>query len=101
MTEPHPRGAPARPLDAPTLQARIEHLRQEAQALACDEVEALRATLAAAVQQAQAISDGGDVFPVGIREQARRLSEEIPNVSNTLLALLDRHLRPSPPRRLS
>ena len=76
-----------------SLRERVRRIQMEAQVLAVEEVEELRRTLAHAVEQAEAIASGGDVFPVGVREQARRLAAELPPLSQNLQALSERHLR--------
>jgi hypothetical protein len=73
--------------------ARARRLMQEAQVLACEEVEELRRTLKESLERAEAIRDGGDIFPIGVREQARQLAESLPNVIQTLQALSERRLR--------
>lgn len=72
---------------------RARRLMQEAQVLACEEVEMLRQSLADSMQRAEAIRDGGEIFPIGVREQARQLADNLPNVMQTLQALSERHLR--------
>jgi len=85
-----------------TVPERVRRLQQEAQILACEEVEALRLILGEAVAKAEAIRDGGDIFPVGVREQARQLAAALPLTMQTLQALSERRLRqvtgePAPP----
>lgn len=85
-----------------TIPDRVRRLQQEAQVLACEEVEALRLILAEAVAKAEAVRDGGDIFPVGVREQARQLAASLPLTMQTLQALSERRLRevtgaPAPP----
>ncbi|HEY8618246.1 hypothetical protein [Phenylobacterium sp.] len=72
---------------------RARRLMHEAQVLACEEVEQLRASLGESLRQAEAIRDGGDIFPVGVREQARQLAEALPLAMQTLQALSERRLR--------
>lgn len=62
----------------------------------------MRLTLATAQRQAEAIRDGGEIFPVGVREQARQLAAMLPLTMQTLQALTDRHVSqviggPTPP----
>lgn len=85
-----------------SLTERVRRLHQEAQMLACEEVDALRHLLSEAVQRAEAIRDGGEVFPVGVREQARQLVDTLPLAMQNMEALCERHLRdisgePMPP----
>lgn len=72
---------------------RAQRLHHEAQMLAAEQVDELRASLARAVSQSEAIRDGGDIFPVGVREQARQLSASLPLVIDTLQALAERRVR--------
>jgi hypothetical protein len=85
-----------------TVPERVRRLQQEAQILACEEVEALRLILGEALAKAEAIRDGGDIFPVGVREQARQVAAGLPLTMQTLQALSERRLRavtggPAPP----
>lgn len=85
-----------------TVPERVRRLQAEAQVLACEEVEMLRLILGEAVAKAEAIRDGGEAFPVGVREQARQLADALPLTMQTLQALSERHLRqvtggPAPP----
>jgi hypothetical protein len=75
-----------------TLADRVRRLHVEAQVLACEEVDQLRATLQQVVRQAEAIRDCPDLFPSGVREQARRLADGLPQVMQTLQALSERRL---------
>jgi hypothetical protein len=82
-----------------TVPERVRRLQHEARVLACEEIELLRRTLAQAVDQAEAMRDGGDAFPVGAREQARKLAAELPLIMQTLQAISVRtlaELDPSP-----
>lgn len=72
---------------------RARRLHQEAQILACEEVDILRHTLAEALTKACAIRDGGEIFPIGVREQARQLSDVLPLAMQNLQALSERHVR--------
>ncbi len=85
-----------------TVAERVRRLQLEARVLACEEIEILRRTLLQAVEQAEALRDGGDAFPVGAREQARRLADDLPLVIQTLQAISERTLssldaKPAPP----
>jgi hypothetical protein len=85
-----------------SLAERVRRLHKDAQVLACEEVDQLRATLQQAVRQAEEIRDCPELFPSGVREQARRLAEGLPQVMQTLQALTERRLAdvsddPAPP----
>jgi hypothetical protein len=72
---------------------RARRLHLEAQILAAEEVEELRRGLGAAVERAEKIAEGGEIFPVGVREQARQLAASLPLTMQTLQALSERHMR--------
>lgn len=88
------RDAPAYEIGRPpeSLADRARRLHVEAQLLACEEVDRLRQTLKEAVAQATEIRDGGDIFAVGIREQARQLAANLPSLIDTLQALSERRV---------
>jgi hypothetical protein len=58
------------------LAGRVRQLQAEARRLAHDHVEALRASLLQSQQIADEIAQGGEAYPPGVRDIARRLSEE-------------------------
>ena len=72
---------------------RARRLHLEAQILAAEEVEELRNNLGSAVERATRIVEGGEIFPVGVREQARQLAATLPQAMQTLQALSERHMR--------
>lgn len=71
-----------------TSAAKIRRLQAEAQALAREEVARLERQIAELAQAARQIAEGGDAYPVGAREVARRLAEEMPRQGGVLEALL-------------
>jgi hypothetical protein len=77
-------GEPESPVD------RIRRLQHEARTLAREHIELLAATLAEVSRLAGEIADGGEVYPVGAREIARRLTEEANHNALTLTAIIDR-----------
>jgi len=70
---------------------RIKRLQAETKLLAREHVEALGAALANVARMASEIAEGGDVYPVGAREMARRLTEDATRQAVTLTAILDRY----------
>jgi hypothetical protein len=85
-----------------TLEDRARRMHREAQLLAVEEVERFGQMLSLVVEKAQKIRDGGELFPIGVREQARQLGASLPQVILTLQSLSERHLRevtraPMPP----
>jgi hypothetical protein len=73
-----------------SLSQRIRRLQAEARAMAHEHVEVLRLSIAETARLAAEIADGGEAYPVGARELARRLAESAPHQSQTLAAINDR-----------
>lgn len=69
---------------------RVKRLQAEARALALEEVQMLEDALLAAAQIARDISEGGDAYPVGAREIASRLVEELPAKAETIKHIVSR-----------
>jgi hypothetical protein len=63
-------GAPA------SLSQRVGQLQAEAKRLAGEHIDALRANLIQTQQIADEIARGGDAYPPGVRDIARRLGED-------------------------
>jgi hypothetical protein len=63
-------GAPAR------LSDQVRQLQAEAKRLAGEHIEILRANLLQTEQIADEIARGGDAYPPGVRDLARRLHED-------------------------
>jgi hypothetical protein len=80
---------PTGPEPAPeTAAARIRRLQAEAHGLAREQVERLSGAMTALGAMAEEIAEGGEAYPVGAREIARRLVDEIGLRSQTLQAIL-------------
>ncbi|HLY80576.1 MAG TPA: hypothetical protein VKQ70_14435 [Caulobacteraceae bacterium] len=77
-------GEPESPAD------RIRRLQHEAKSLAREHVELLAATLAEVSRLSAEIVEGGELYPVGARELARRLTDEANMNALTLTAIIDR-----------
>lgn len=73
-----------------TTTERVKRLQLEARALAREQVEALEAALGAAAQMAREIAEGGDAYPVGAREIASRLAEDLPKKAETIKMIVAR-----------
>ena len=69
---------------------RVKQLQAEARALAIEQVEALEKILAEAAALADEIAKGGDAYPVGAREIASRLAEDLPAKAETIKAIVAR-----------
>lgn len=70
---------------------RIQRLQNEARGLAREHVSALTAAIHQAQKLASEIAEGGESYPVGIRELAGRFVEEAESRVQTLEVLAARH----------
>jgi preprotein translocase subunit SecA len=59
-----------------TVAERVRRLQAEARQLAQDHVLALTAAMTEATRLAAEIADGGEAYPAGIRDLARRFAED-------------------------
>jgi hypothetical protein len=73
-----------------TTAQRVHRLQVEAQMLAREQIETLEKALREAAALAHEIGAGGDAYPVGVREIADRLADDLPAKAQTLEALLAR-----------
>ena len=71
-----------------TAAQRIRRLQQEAHSLAREQVEEMARAMLELARLAGEVAEGGDAYPVGARELARRLVEELGQKSSTLQAIL-------------
>ncbi|WGM32090.1 hypothetical protein [Brevundimonas sp. NIBR11] len=69
---------------------RVKRLQAEARALAIEQVEQLERILGEAASLADEIAKGGDAYPVGAREIASRLAEDLPAKAETIKAIVSR-----------
>lgn len=67
---------------------RVKRLQAEARALALEQVEALEEVLLKASAMAREIAEGGDAYPVGARELAARLVQDLPAKAETMKAIV-------------
>ena len=67
---------PALVVKADTVAERVRRLQAEARDLAKAHVRALAEAMAQAEQMAAEIADGGEAYPPGIRDLARRFAED-------------------------
>jgi hypothetical protein len=77
-------------LTAPNLAERILRLQAEARGLAREHVADLMSALVAAERLSAEVAAGGEAYPVGVREIARRLAEELGGKLQTLSTLAGR-----------
>jgi len=74
-----------------TVAERVRRLQSEARLLAKEHVHALIASIVEAEAMAAEIADGGDVYPPGVRDLARRFAEESEARVQTLEAIISRN----------
>jgi hypothetical protein len=73
-----------------TVAERVRRLQAEAKTLAKDHIRALSAAMANVEQMAAEIAEGGDAYPPGVRDLARRLVEDCEARVQTLEAIVAR-----------
>lgn len=75
---------------APSLAERIGRLQAQAKNLAREHIAALEAAMAEVERLAGEIADGGEAYPVGVREIARRLGADCEASGATIKAIAGR-----------
>lgn len=70
-----------------TVAQRVRRLQAEAKAASRDHVLTLVLAMSVAHEHARAIADGGEAYPAGIRDLARRFAEETEARALTLQAI--------------
>lgn len=73
-----------------TVAERVRRLQAEAKQLAKDHIHALTAAITEAERMAAEIADGGDAYPAGVRDLARRFVEDAEARVQTLEAITAR-----------
>ena len=73
-----------------TVAQRVRRLQQEAKQLAKDHIRSLNQALVDVEQLAAEIAEGGDAYPPGVRDLARRLVEDCEMRVQTLEAIVAR-----------
>jgi len=73
-----------------TLAQRVSRLQVEAAALAREQMQALHQALDEVERLSNEIVQGGEAYPVGARELARRLAEDTRATAQTMDVLLSR-----------
>lgn len=73
-----------------TVAQRVRRLQSEAKQLAKDHVKALTAAIVEVEQMAAEIAEGGEAYPPGVRDVARRLVEDMDSRVQTLDAIVAR-----------
>lgn len=75
-----------------TTAERVRRLQAEARALAVEQVEAPESLLVQAAAMAEEIAHGGEAYPVGARQIASRLAEDLPSKAGSIKAIVSRAL---------
>ena len=75
---------------APSLADRIGRLQAQARSLAREHIAALEAAMAEVERLSGEIADGGEAYPVGVRDIARRMAEDCEMKVQTLEAIAAR-----------
>jgi hypothetical protein len=78
--------APEPPPETPA--ERIRRLQAEAQGLAREQIDALHKGMLGLARLAEEVAEGGDAYPVGAREIARRMVDDLGQRAQTLQAIL-------------
>ena len=73
-----------------TVAQRVRRLQQEARQLAKDHIKALGSAIVEVETLAAEIAEGGDAYPPGVRDLARRLVEDCEARVQTLEAIVAR-----------
>jgi len=88
IAAPAPSPAPA--LKTESVAERVRRLQAEAKQLAKDHIKSLSAQLVAVEELAAEIAEGGEAYPPGVRDLARRLVEDMDARVQTLEAIVSR-----------
>lgn len=76
---------------AESVAQKVRRLQVEAASLAREQVLTLEHALAEVTRLSSEIADGGEAYPVGAREIARRLAEDAEAAAKNLELILARH----------
>lgn len=75
---------------AESLAARVQRLQAEARVFAREHITALEAALEQVTRLSAEVAEGGEAYPVGVRELAERLAQECESQRQTIEAILAR-----------
>jgi len=81
---PHPQQAPE------SAAQHIRRLQMEARSLAREEVEVLVSDLCAMAERVSEMGQAGDAYPIGVRELAPHIQDDIMRSVNIIRAIMDR-----------
>lgn len=85
VPQDHEQEAPAE-----TVGARVRRLQAEAKGLAREHVKGLSAAICEVERMAAEIAEGGDAYPAGVRDVARRFAEDAEARVQTIEAIMAR-----------
>jgi hypothetical protein len=78
-------------LNSPESRAeRVRRMQANARALAREQIEAMGAAMLELARMAEDVADGGEAYPVGVRELSRRIAHELDSNAKTIDVLLQR-----------
>ncbi len=69
---------------------RVRRMQANARALAREQIEAMAVAMLELAHMADEVADGGDAYPVGVRELSRRVAHELDIHAKSIEALLQR-----------
>ena len=69
---------------------RVRRMQHEAHVLAHEQIEILTRDLVALAERAAEIAEGGEAYPIGVRELCTRVAEELTSQAQTMQAILER-----------
>jgi hypothetical protein len=69
---------------------RVRRLQRETHALAQEQVEILARDMDALALRMGEIAEGGDAYPIGVRELCSRMADELAQQAKVLMAIMDR-----------
>ena len=73
-----------------TTAERVRRLQAEARIMAREHIEHLERCLMQTAEVAREVAEGGDAYPVGVRELASRLADDLPEKLVNLRSLAER-----------
>lgn len=88
---PPPDAAPAPAAPQESIATRVRRLQAEAQALARQQILELQQSMRSLAALAEEVAGGGDAYPVGARELAHRVADDMHQKAQWLQALLAKH----------
>ncbi len=82
--------APAAAPSVETGAQRVRHLQEEARALAREQIDLLIADVSDIAGRAAEIAESGDAYPVGVRELASRMADDLAIKAKSITSIMER-----------